>query len=107
MGKKEAEMKAKIGIETAIEHLENLLSGLKKGAIYVKQGSDVMQLNPSKSVKLEVEAKSKKGREKISIQLSWKLDEAGDPGDGKSVMDDAEENFSISSAAPAPEKTKQ
>ena len=54
MGKKEVEMKSKMEIEKAIEVIESLLAGLKKGKVFVQHGDKVIEITPEKMVKLEV-----------------------------------------------------
>jgi amphi-Trp domain-containing protein len=71
MGKKEVEMKSKMEIEKAIEVIESLLSGLKKGKVFVQHGDKVIEITPEKTVKLEVEAEQKKDKEKISVKMTW------------------------------------
>jgi amphi-Trp domain-containing protein len=71
MGKKEVEMKSKMEIEKAIEVVESLLAGLKKGKVFVQHGDKVVEITPEKTVKLEVEAEQKKDKEKISVRMTW------------------------------------
>ncbi len=71
MGKKEVEMKSKMEIEKAIEVIESLLAGLKKGKVFVQHGDKVIEITPEKMVKLEVEAEQKKDKEKIYVKMTW------------------------------------
>ena len=71
MGKKEVQMKSKMEIEKAIEVIESLLAGLKKGKVFVQHGDKVIEITPEKMVKLEVEAEQKKDKEKIYVKMTW------------------------------------
>jgi amphi-Trp domain-containing protein len=72
MGKKEVELNSELTLEKAVEYLESILAGLKKGKVFIQQDDEVVELTPNKTVAIEVEAKQKKHGEKLSFKLSWK-----------------------------------
>ncbi len=82
-------------MEKAIEYLENILSGLKKGKVFIQQGDEIVELTPDKTVEIEVEAKQKKHGEKITVKISWKRETPEEIGKEKE-----EEIFRITSVQP-------
>ena len=101
MGKKEVEMNSELPLEKAIEYIENILSGLKKGKVFVQQGEEVVELTPDKTVEIEVEAKQKKHEEKFIVKLSWNRESAEEAEKEKK-----EEIFRITSTQPDIKKEK-
>lgn len=55
----------------AVEYLERVARDLEDGKFEIKSDGDSIILEPEEMVRLEVEAKHKKGREKLQIDLSW------------------------------------
>ena len=58
--------------EDIIACLENLLSALKEGSITVRHGEEQIILTPLSLAKMEIKAGSKKNKEKLEIEISWK-----------------------------------
>jgi amphi-Trp domain-containing protein len=94
MGKKEVELNSEATLEKAVEYLESIIAGLKKGKVFIQQGDEVVELTPNKTVSIEVEAKQKKHGEKVSFKLSWKKECA------EEAEKEEEETFRITSAQP-------
>ncbi|MBF0100792.1 MAG: amphi-Trp domain-containing protein [Desulfobacterales bacterium] len=69
---KEIEMEKEMQKSEVIDYLESIVDGLKLGKIVVQQGQEVVSLCPSDTLKVEVEAKQKKGKEKFSFKMEWK-----------------------------------
>jgi amphi-Trp domain-containing protein len=109
MGKKEVELKQKLEIERAIEIIENLLAGIKKGKLFIQHGDKVVEITTEKNVKLEVEAEQKKDKEKISIKLSWsKKDLEKEIEKTKKAKEKQDEEvFKITQTAPVLENGKK
>jgi amphi-Trp domain-containing protein len=109
MGKHEVELKDKMEIEKAIEYIENLLAGIKKGKVFIQHGEKVVEITPEKNVKLEVEAEQKKGKEKVSIKLTWHKKDATKEIEKSIKKKEKEEEdvFRISQTAPVIEKKKE
>ncbi len=63
--------KGRLEQKKAIEYLEQLLDGLKAGAVYVQNEDEYVTLNPTKEIYIEVSASRKKEKEKFSMELSW------------------------------------
>lgn len=75
-------MSKKIKIDGLMElgkacgYLEDLLASLKQGTLHVAVGADSITLVPDGIVDFEMEVSQKKEKEKLSIEFSWKKDEA-------------------------------
>ncbi len=67
-------MSQKMELEKVAFYLEDLLASLKSGTLCIQQGENLVTLHPSQFVDFEVEAASKKGKEKLSIELNWRND---------------------------------
>lgn len=80
MSKEKVEIEQVLDLPTAISHLEDVLSGLKKGSLTLTQGLDTVTLNVPGVVELEMTASRKKEKQKICIELSWKNDRDADAG---------------------------
>lgn len=93
MGKKEVELNSESTLEKAVEYLENIVAGLKKGKVFIQQDDEVVELTPNKIVSIDVEAKQKKHEEKVSFKLCWKRE-------GAEAEKKEEEIFKITSTKP-------
>ena len=73
MGKKATEFKATVDWPTALEHMRDLLASLEAGGVRVSQGERVLELSTrgSAQVSLEIQAKDKGDKCKLSVELSW------------------------------------
>jgi amphi-Trp domain-containing protein len=60
-----------VSIDDAIAYLKSLQAALKKGTVYVQNGTEVVQLAPAGEVSMEVEARSKKEKQSIKFSLRW------------------------------------
>jgi amphi-Trp domain-containing protein len=72
MGKKDIEFKVAGTNEQLAEYLEKLAAGLRESTLYIEQGNQAITLNPSEDITLELEAKKKDEKQKLSIKLSWR-----------------------------------
>jgi amphi-Trp domain-containing protein len=75
MGKKEISYKGRVEYQKAIEYLEELVKGLKRGSVYLQNGEEEVQLHPAEIVHIEASASQKKEKEKFTLELSWYLTE--------------------------------
>lgn len=71
MSKREISFKGRIAQAKAIAYIEELLNGLKNDALYVQNDDEYVALKPTDDVLFEVEASQKKGKERLSIELTW------------------------------------
>lgn len=70
--KRELQAELQMALPELITYLEALVNGLRDGRVYLQHGDQVVDLCPSHSVTLEIEAKQKKDKDKVSIEMSWR-----------------------------------
>jgi len=56
----------------AVKMLQDLVNSVKAGKIVVEQGDAFVSMDPAEKVDVEIEAKQKKGKGELSIELSWR-----------------------------------
>jgi len=83
-----ADYEARLTRAEALEYLEAIVEGLRKGILTISTPGRVLTLRPGGLIELELGAKQKKDREKLQLELEWK---PGFPVDA----------FRVSSAVPA------
>ncbi len=93
MPKKELKVKMSGALNDVISHLESIIASLKEGTVVIQKGNSFISLKPKDQVALEIEAEQKKGKEELSIELSWKSEEV-------IAADDTTSSLVISSKEP-------
>ena len=53
--------------------LNNIITGLDKGTVYIQQGNEYVSLTPADAIELSLKAGQKKDKAKLSLELSWRL----------------------------------
>lgn len=76
MSKKEVKIKTKGNLQDVLNHLEDVVRFLKSGKVTISKNGDTLTLVPEGVVCFELEAQSKKGKEKIEFEIEWKKGEA-------------------------------
>ena len=71
-GKTKVSLKKKVGQEEAIAILEDILKSFKAGNMVIQNGEESVTLIPSDKISMEIKAKTKKLKNKLSMELSWK-----------------------------------
>ncbi|MCG8532863.1 MAG: amphi-Trp domain-containing protein [Desulfovibrionales bacterium] len=71
MEKKKIHINAQLPCSLAVSHIECFLEGLRAGDIVIEQGDERIVLHPQATVTLDVEAKSKKHKQRLTINLEW------------------------------------
>ena len=71
VSKKQVTVKGTMNPQTVATILEDLLESFKKGQVVVQNGAEFVTLKPSDSIGIELEAAMKKGKEKLTLELSW------------------------------------
>ena len=91
-GRNKVSLKKKVGHEEAVAILEDILKSLKSGNMVIQNGEESITLNPSDKISMEIKAKTKKLKNKLSMELSWKVEpiEAEDFSITESGPDDPE-----------------
>ena len=81
MEKKSVTFKGDLDATSVVKYLENLVKSLKGGTVCFQQKNDFVTLKTSSRIEVELSANQKKGKEKLSIELSWKREEEIVPKD--------------------------
>lgn len=69
--KRGVSFEGQVELTDAIEYLKSLQAALKKGKVYVQNGSEVVALEPEQAVTMEVEARTKREKQSIKLTLRW------------------------------------
>jgi len=69
--KKKVTFEGDVGLAGVQGYLKELLAGLKAGSVWIQSGNDIVGLTPADDVSLTVEAKRKKDRQSLTIELEW------------------------------------
>jgi len=64
--------------DEAVAYFDALVAGLKKGSVRFKQGDETVIVNPSDLVDVEIRARTKGDKEKVTFELSWQSAKARD-----------------------------
>jgi amphi-Trp domain-containing protein len=64
--------KSAIDVDQAVTYLEELARSMRKGTVYIRHGDEEIELLPADGMGFELEASEKKGKQKLSIELSWR-----------------------------------
>ena len=71
MSKNKVSIETRLELAEVVEHLENILEGLKRGELTVRDGRETLQVRPGWRVDLELSLGKKKNKEKLTLKLSW------------------------------------
>jgi amphi-Trp domain-containing protein len=69
--KKGVTFEDEMDLEAVQEHLKSLLAGFKAGSIYIQNGGDVVGLHPEPTVTMALEARNKKDKQSLKIEIRW------------------------------------
>ena len=74
MEKKTVVFKEKMDRNKIIACMNDLLDSFKAGTVCIQHGEDLVTLKLNAHISLEMEASVKKGKERLTIELSWRND---------------------------------
>ena len=94
MGKQELNYRTEVSPKEAAARLEELAAGLVKGIVCLKKSDQYVVLEPGYKVVLEIGGEHKKDKSKLSVEISWKMEEPVQ----------AEDDLVIDSTPPPPEE---
>ncbi len=88
--REEVKIKRTVSNEVMVKLLRDLAGSFEKGRVVIQGGDDFVTLEPVKHMNMAMEAAcTKKGKEKIEIELSWKrFDEEGEKADDLVISDE-------------------
>lgn len=72
MTKNKVEAKGTVEFQRAIGYLEDILEGMKNGRVVVRQGDQTVTFRPVDAVEMEIEAKEKDNKQKLSVEMTWR-----------------------------------
>lgn len=81
MEKEKLQLVTRLVCADAAGVIEALAEGLKERCLKIQKGDQTMVLNPPEAVDIELEAKIKEGRGKVSLEISWRVAEEDCPTD--------------------------
>lgn len=65
--------------ERVLHYLEALVEGVREGTIRLGYGDQSLELSPGGLIELQLRAKRRAGRAKLSLRLAWREDESKAP----------------------------
>lgn len=74
--KREISSSGTMELARAVGYIEELLANLRRGVLLVQDGDRSLELRPTSTVGLEVEAKQKDSKESFELKLSWRKERA-------------------------------
>lgn len=77
--KREIHSSGTMELTQAVKYIEELLANLRRGAVLVQDGDRSLELRPTPTVGLEVEAKQKDSKESFELKLSWRKEREKPP----------------------------
>ncbi|WP_419787154.1 amphi-Trp domain-containing protein [Pseudodesulfovibrio sp.] len=121
MEKQKIGVKMNVSYKEAVAYLKALVESLESGKIVVKNGEEHVTLTPQEQVAIEVEAKTKKDKQKFSLEISWTEQAAADlkisdkepepvalaAPEKKAELPQAEKREALPDASPQPEPQKE
>ena len=69
--KRELSVEREMTIPELATYLEEIVSALRAGKLYVEHGGQIVSMMPADPIKLSVEAKQKHEKERLRFELSW------------------------------------
>ncbi len=86
MEKTKISVEQTMAYEDAVAYLEDILASFKSKKIVVQRGEEFLAMIPPETVDVELSAKMKKGKAKLSLELSWR-DVAAEGETGVKISD--------------------
>lgn len=87
MEKEKLQLVTRLVCADAAGVIEALAEGLKERCLKIQKGDQTMVLNPPEAVDIELEAKIKEGRGKVSLEISWRVTEEDCPAGDAAAAD--------------------
>ncbi len=80
--KKSVTFEGQMDLAAVQAHLKSLMAGFKAGTIYVQSGQEVIGLHPEPNVTMELEARRKKDKQSLKIEIKWESSTEPEPAVG-------------------------
>lgn len=75
MKKNKVGLKQSLELERAITYLQSLAENMRAGTVCVREDDRFLELKPKSRVFLQVKARRKRDRSKLSLTISWNGEE--------------------------------
>jgi amphi-Trp domain-containing protein len=72
MEKNKVSLKQVVPLNEAVALLQRIIRDLESGTVTLEEGGNKLSMMAPAQVAVEIEAKQKEGKEKFSLELSWK-----------------------------------
>ena len=59
-------------LEQAAAYLEDIARGIRTGTLSLRHGGEAVTLSPRPMLKVELEAKQSKDKEKVELEIKWR-----------------------------------
>lgn len=90
MSKHGISIKGTMDFESVLAFLEDVVNSFREKTVCVQRGDEFITLKPGETIDMELEAVEKKGKQKLSLELSWRED----------IITESEEPFKVSCEVP-------
>lgn len=85
-------IKGTMDFQSVLTFLEDVVNSFRQKTVCVQRGEEFVTLKPGETIEMELEAVEKKGKQKLSLELSWR----------EEIITEAEEPFKVSCEVPEP-----
>ncbi len=90
MSKHGIAIKGTMDFESVLAFLEDVVNSFREKTVCVQRGDEFITLKPGETIDMELEAVEKKGKQKLSLELSWR----------EEIITESEEPFKVSCDVP-------
>jgi amphi-Trp domain-containing protein len=70
--KNEIKIKQTMELGTVNDILKDLVKSFEEGTVCLEKGREFVTLRPGKVIEVEIEAETKKDKQKLNVELSWR-----------------------------------
>jgi amphi-Trp domain-containing protein len=104
MSKEEMSLKGSMDFASTVAFLGDFVKSFAEKTVCIEKGDEFIALKPTDAITFEIEAQRRKGKQKLSIELSWNEEMTPEASTYFTVSSREPEPASASAApAPAPE----
>ncbi len=87
-------IKGTMDFQSVLTFLEDVVKSFREKTVCVQRGDEYITLKPAESIEMELEAVEKKGKQRLSLELTWR----------EEVPAETELPFKVSCEAPLPKE---
>lgn len=75
--------------ESIVKYLKALTEGFENGRLKLANGNEPMELKPEGLLNLNLKARRKDNRVKLTLKVSWKEEDSSEQAEGRSLVIDS------------------